>query len=299
MKATEKVTLFVMNYKGFKVLEALIAISSGFIHEVISSRDKNVNNDYFTDIKSLCKKHKIKFTIRSSASDFKTKYAFSVAWRWLIPVKEEKKLIIFHDSLLPRYRGFAPLVNALINNEKKVGVTALFASEKYDEGEIIAQSVYNISYPVKINTLIEEVTNNYIDLATGIAKKIIAAKKLTSQKQDEKKSSYSIWRDEDDYEIDWNMDARDVVRFINAVGNPYKGAKSILENNTVRITDAELYKDVKLELTHVGKILFRENGLPIVVCGKGLIKITEMSDDITGQSLLPLQKFRLRFKKSF
>ena len=49
---------------------------------------------------------------------------------------------------MPKYRGFAPLVNSLVNGEKIIGVTALFASEEYDNGDIIMQSSVDITYPI-------------------------------------------------------------------------------------------------------------------------------------------------------
>ena len=58
-------------------------------------------------------------------------------------------MIIFHDSLLPKYRGFAPLVNSLINQEKEIGVTAIKASQNYDEGDTVTDNIGN-DYDVTI-----------------------------------------------------------------------------------------------------------------------------------------------------
>ena len=55
-------------------------------------------------------------------------------------------------------------------------------------------------------------------------------------------------------------------------------------------------KDVKIENRTPGKVIFLIDAKPIVVCGKGLIKINEMVDDQTRQSLLPMSKFRSRFE---
>ena len=80
-------------------------------------------------------------------------------WRWLLPSTE--KLIVLHDSLLPRYRGFNPLVSQLIDKEERLGVTAFFASDRYDCGDIINQPSIKVSYPLKINEAIERVCNCY------------------------------------------------------------------------------------------------------------------------------------------
>ena len=44
-------------------------------------------------------------------------------------IKNSENLIVFHDSLLPKYRGFAPLVSQLINGEEYLGVTAIFTND--------------------------------------------------------------------------------------------------------------------------------------------------------------------------
>ena len=71
----------------------------------------------------------------------------AVSWRWMIK-HPKNKLIVFHDSILPKYRGFAPLVNMLINGEKEIGVSAIFGADEYDS-EIISEKT-TISYPIKI-----------------------------------------------------------------------------------------------------------------------------------------------------
>jgi methionyl-tRNA formyltransferase len=52
-------------------------------------------------------------------------FNIAISWRWMLKVSN---LIVIHDSLLPKYRGFSPLVNMLINGEDTLGVTVLFAT---------------------------------------------------------------------------------------------------------------------------------------------------------------------------
>ena len=70
-------------------------------------------------------------------------------------------------------------------------------------------------------------------------------------------------------------------------GNPYKGAATYIKKELLRVLDAKLYNNLKIENRDCGKIIFLEEGCPIVVCGKGLIKINEMKDS-HGNSVLPL-----------
>jgi methionyl-tRNA formyltransferase len=201
-----------------------------------------------------------------------------------------------HDSLLPKYRGFAPLVNCLVNGEKKVGVTALFASEEYDRGDIIAQRSITITYPVKINDAINLIAECYKGLVEEVGKKITEGQTIEAIKQNEADASYSLWLDDNDYDIDWNKDAYDLKRFIDAVGFPYSGAATYIDDKKFRIVEAEALPDLAVENRKPGKIIFIENEKPIVVCGKGLLKIISLVEDGTTQEMLPLKRFRIRFK---
>ena len=153
-----------------------------------------------------------------------------------------------------------------------------------------------MTYPIKIKNAIELLSENYKQLAINIAKKILEGEPLNGIKQDEEVASYSLWRDEEDYIIDWEMSAEQIKRFIDAVGFPYKGAITIVGDRKARVVDTKVFNDVFIENRTPGKIIFSKTNYPVVVCGKGLLMITHIVDDETGNSLLPFNKFRLRFK---
>ena len=292
-----KLDLYLMTFKGYKVLKAII--DNGFydiVNVVIVGEDKNVNNDYSKEIVKLCIENNLKFFQRGSEFYSDSNYALAISWRWLID-KKSSKLIVLHDSILPKYRGFAPLVNSLINGEKFIGVTALFANEDFDRGNIIFQEQLEVKYPIKIKNAIEIISKLYENLALKIISKLKNEQFLDSQIQNEKMATYSLWRDKDDYFIDWNNDATYIKRFIDSLSFPYKGASTILNGEILRIQDAEVCNDVKIENRDVGKVLFVENGYPIVVCRVGLLKITTIVTE-TGSSFLPLKKVRLKFKNN-
>ena len=69
---------------------------------------------------------------------------------------------------MPKYRGFAPVINSLINGEKKVGVTALYANSDYDKGDIIFQESLKLNYPAKIKNVIKDLIPLYIKLMNKI-----------------------------------------------------------------------------------------------------------------------------------
>lgn len=292
----KEVSLFVMSRKGYTLLKDII--DDGYapqIDKVVIAHDKAMANDYYEEMYNVCKDAGVDVHDKTEKVVISSPYCIAIAWRWIIPLKEETKLIVFHDSILPKYRGFAPLVNMLINKEPLLGVTALYASEEYDRGEIINQKTTAVSYPIKITDAIDLVTPLYSELMCDILNKLRNNEQLISRPQIETECTYSLWRDEDDYHIDWSESAEDVLQFIYSVGYPFKGASTMMEDEIIRIIDAEIYPDVKIENRQVGKVIFIEHGAPVIICGSGLLKITSaVSED--GESVLPFKKFRVRLR---
>jgi methionyl-tRNA formyltransferase len=262
------------------------------IDKVIAAKDRSVQNDFFEDIQALCIINNIEFYEKASSVTNTSKYSFAISWRWLIDVPN---LIVLHDSLLPRYRGFAPLVSALINGDKKIGVTALFANKEFDQGDIIAQMATEIDYPIKINQAIKVVASLYTQITLDIVKTLEDTGAIEAVKQNDLIATYSLWRDEEDYVVTWNENAAVIERFVNAVGFPYKGASTYIDGRIARIEEVEQIDDVIIENRTSGKVLFINNGMPTVVCGKGLLRINKLKWD-DGTDALPLKSFRTRFK---
>ena len=173
--------------------------------------------------------------------------------------------------------------------------TALFASDDYDCGDIIAQKSIKICYPIKIKDAIRAITEVYQGLATDIFADIVSGRDLERTKQDDSSATYSLWRDEEDYWIDWQESADRIKRFIDAVGEPYKGAKTAISGESMRVIDAEVVDDVIIANRTPGKIIFVRDGKPVVVCGTGLLRIDRLVKEASNESALPLSGFRLRF----
>jgi methionyl-tRNA formyltransferase len=286
---------YLLGKKGYRCLDRFIKEYGGkAVSFVVSAKDRGVKNDYFDEISSLCRQHALNLYNRSEYIPESFDVSFAIGWRWLIP--DSSRLIVFHDSLLPRYRGFAPLVNMLIKGEERIGVTALFASEDYDSGDIIAQKSIQITYPLKISEAIDRVADLYESALLTIVRRIVSGAGLQGIQQDESAATFSLWRDETDYEIDWNVGSDELKRFVDAVGCPYSGAKTKLHSEWVRVLGVELAKDVEVESreAHLGKVIFMDDGCPIVVCGKGLVKLVIVTDE-NGNSLIGKIPFRTRF----
>lgn len=284
--------LYIMTEKGFYVLSSIIDnFDFNIISFVVTERDPNLKKDYYDEIIDCCQFYGIPVFKRSDIDLPKVSHRFAISWKWLI--KDSSDLIVLHDSLLPEYRGFNPLVTALINGDKKIGVTALYANEEADKGNIIACSVRDLCYPIKIHEAIQLIKTCYSDLVSNIIHKIMNQIELPSIPQDEKNASFSLWRDENDYHINWDDTAENINRFIDAVGFPYNGAYSFVNNVKIRVLDSKILPDINIINRVPGKVLKFVNGLPVIVCKQGLLYLCHLTDNEGGVFIL--KNLRTRF----
>ena len=296
MNKKPKIGLFIMTDKGAGVFKALLrTFGTSAIAYVVTAQDSAVLEDGSSKILQLASEFGVPAYIKPEyPKDEEECVKIAASWKWKIQVEPNRSLIVFHDSLLPRYRGFNPLVSAIINAEKEIGVTAFIATDETDKGPIVAQKAIRIKYPITISQAIQAIVPCYELLAVEVGKKIFS-NNLSGVCQNEKKATFSLWRDDMDYQIDWKGSAAQIKRFIDAVGYPYKGALCYIGSKRCRVLECEEMGDIQIENRTSGKIIFVQNGMPVVVCGKGLLKIKSLFCSETSENLLPLLKLKTRF----
>lgn len=292
-----KIILFLLGSKGYQVARAaLIPDLTPQVDCIVIGEDPNIAEDCSGLIRDLCVERGVKFYFRkdfaSAEADVSRYIALAAGWRWLIK-ENYGHLIVLHDSLLPKYRGFNPLVTALLNRDQYIGVTAILANKEFDRGDIITSRKCNVDYPIKISRAIEKISDLYFCVAQEIFNTLGQNAELRSTPQDDNHASYSVWRDQYDYRINWFEASGEVVHFINCVGPPYEGASSMLDGEIIRVLDAETFPDVEIANRSPGKVLFVDAGKPVVICGSGLLKINQAVSG-SGADALPLKRFRVR-----
>lgn len=166
-----------------------------------------------------------------------------IGWYYMIPKVimdlPSKGAIGIHASLLPKYRGNAPLVWAIINGETKSGVSLFYFDDGVDTGDIIAQKKFSISPSDTIKEVLKktkkcskDILLEYIPLLEkGIAPRI---------KQDHSKATIFPKRTPKDGEIDWALPGDQIKNFIRAQTRPYPGAFTIIQGKKVTIWDADI-----------------------------------------------------------
>ncbi|WP_323644560.1 bifunctional UDP-4-amino-4-deoxy-L-arabinose formyltransferase/UDP-glucuronic acid oxidase ArnA [Pectobacterium versatile] len=147
-----------------------------------------------------------------------------------------------HGSLLPRYRGRAPVNWVLVNGETQTGVTLHKMVSRADAGDIVAQSVVAIDDDDTALTLHGKCRTA---AAALLAQQLplIRSREITLTPQDESRASYFGRRTAADGLIDWHKSAREINNLIRAVTEPYPGAFTFLGERNVTIWRARVVKD--------------------------------------------------------
>jgi methionyl-tRNA formyltransferase len=226
-------------------------------------------------------------------SDYsKSKVAICIGWRYLLRADYEQVLVV-HDSLLPRFRGWNPLVTCLQLGEREIGMTLFVGDDEIDAGQIVNQIRIILPPSCTIRHALEMLSVKYSDLFDPI----FEDGKLTSFKtvpQEDSDVTYSIWRDELDYRIDWNRGSSTLERFVNSLGWPYCGAQTRLFDKTLYIVEAvALEHDLIIENRSPGKVIKIEKDGPVVVCGSGLLKLKKVLD--SNRQEISFENIRTRF----
>ncbi|GAA1000905.1 methionyl-tRNA formyltransferase [Acrocarpospora macrocephala] len=169
-----------------------------------------------------------------------------------------------HDSLLPAYAGFSPLIWALINGEKEVGVTAHRMNAELDAGDILVQR----AVPVGPGDTATDLFFRTVDLIAPIvhdALELIDSGNAEWTPQDRSAASFFHKRAIEDSRIDWTWPAEDLERLIRAQSDPYPNAYTFCRGERLRIISAAV-SQARFGGTP-GRIFIREGDGVVIVAG--------------------------------
>ena len=161
--------------RGYRFAEHLMNVGRGHRFTVFSFRETAWEPPFLDDIEQLARQHNHSFyeTRNVAHSKWDTFWReaavdllLMVGWRYLVPAKvyhrARRGAFVFHDSLLPTYRGFAPTVWAMVNGESQTGATLFRVAEDVDAGDIVDQRAIAIGFDETIADVIEHVTQAYL-----------------------------------------------------------------------------------------------------------------------------------------
>ncbi|WP_053970439.1 methionyl-tRNA formyltransferase [Mangrovimonas sp. ST2L15] len=181
-----------------------------------------------------------------------------------------------HASLLPNYRGAAPINWAIINGETKTGVSTFFIDEKIDTGEVILQKEVEINKTMNAGDLHDQL----MDVGSGLVietVELIELGPVSTKPQPEglpTKTAYKLNRD--NCKINWHNSLDQIYNHIRGL-SPYPAAWTSIENGE-ELLEAKIYKSEKIEENHqypIGTILSTKKELKVAV-REGYINILDI-----------------------
>ena len=186
-----------------------------------------------------------------------------------------------HASLLPQYRGAAPINWAIINGERETGVTTFFIDDKIDTGEILLQNKTSISDEETAGTLHDKLMYLGADLVLETIHKIESKEIVPSKQQEEKSLKEAHKLHKETCEIDWLQNIATIYNFIRGL-SPYPTAWTTLYNGEeelfLKIYLAKM--DLEPHQLKVGTVVATKKELKVAVAG-GFINLLEIQ--LTGK----------------
>jgi len=270
-------------YAGFKALEQTSLLVKNKLKVIICPNDLNDHRneqerfkDFAITVHTPIKIVEKSKDLYSLLEKYEIDIAIVVGWYSIIDIVKapNTKFYGIHYSLLPKYRGNAPLVWQIINGEKKIGISFFEIVEGMDEGDIIGQDSFNINIENTIKDALNLAQKSSISLLQKFLPELIAGQK-NSTSQNHSEASYCGMRLPKDGRIDWNKSATQIHNFIRAQSQPYPGAFSYLENEKVIILKSKL--DPRTIFAVPGSIMERKNNYVVIGCAEGAIQIYSIS----------------------
>lgn len=179
-----------------------------------------------------------------------------------------------HASLLPRWRGAAPIQRAILTGDAETGITIMQMAEGLDTGNILLKQSITISSDWDSGGLHDRLKELGADLLIRTLAKLIDGK-LEPVVQDEAQTTYAAKLSKAEAAIDWHKAAESIQREIRAF-SPWPVSFTTLDNKTVRIWQASSNDTVGDNSVEVGQIVSHNREGIYVKCGNGVLQVTEL-----------------------
>ena len=257
-----------------------------------SKRGQKIN---VSPVEEFCKKHKLDcrspqdLNINEEYDFFKKLSAdivIVVAYGKIIPKKflnlARFGFINIHPSILPKWRGAAPIQRAILNEDKEIGVSIMKVEEKLDSGPILISKKFELDKNLSHGELEKKLSLEGADLLIK-SLKIIETGNSQFIDQDHSWATYAEKINKNETKINWNINASKVIAHIHGL-SPNPGAWFEFENERFKILKAK----ISSEQGKPGQVL--DDNL-IVGCGSSSIQILEIQRQ--GKNLQTSKEFLL------
>ncbi len=200
-----------------------------------------------------------------------------------------------HASLLPKYRGAAPINWAVINGDQETGVTTFFLKHEIDTGDIIQQRKISIEENENVGSVHDRLMHLGAEMVVETVNNIITGSvSPIPQPEGEYIPAPKIYKDT--CRIDWNMPRKNIKNLIRGL-SPYPAAWTEITDTTgkchqLKIFESSICDDLIDSTTNIGEIILSKNRMAIK-CIDGLLEIKELQ--LAGKKRMETQAFLLGF----
>lgn len=270
---------------GYQVLRALAHKGQSLVLHPHDDQDARSCESFIRD---FCAQKQIEYHVvqnkeeaLSRLRDFAPEITLVCGWYWILPLSFIKTCPLgvygIHHSLLPAYRGGAPLVWALIQGEEIVGSSVFQLDEGTDSGDLVRQVQVPVPRSAHIaevraqleNKILETLPQDWQDLKNS-------SLKLVPQKQSAKNKNWPQRKPEDGL-IDWHWPAGRVHDFIRAQSPPYPCA--FVRQKGGRRLFLRSEETGETAPGAAGTVLWQEKGQLKVICGDGSCLLLGYKDE--------------------
>ena len=191
------------------------------------------------------------------------------------PILEMPKYgcINVHGSLLPKYRGAAPMQWSIIDGEKVTGITTMYMAKGLDSGDMLLKAEVEITDEDTFATIHDKMAVTGANLLLDTLDQLEAGT-LERIPQDHDAATYAPMITKETGHIDWSKNRQDIINLIRGL-NPVPAAYTIYEEEVLKIFGASL-SDVQANSAANGEIVAVVKKGFVVKCGDGCLVITEV-----------------------
>lgn len=174
-----------------------------------------------------------------------------------------------HASLLPLYRGAAPIQRCILNGDEKTGITTMMTDVGMDTGDILLKKEISLPYDITAGELHDRLMFLGADAISETIEKL-ASENLPRKKQADEYATYAPMLRKEESVIDWTKDSFSIHNKVRAF-DPWPGCFTQFKGKRVRITKSMFSKEVTGKKP--GTILETDKEAISTACGQGVLKI--------------------------
>ena len=285
--------LFAYHEMGYACMAALLKMGAP-IAALFTHRDDSHEEIWWRSCAELAARHSVPVHLDEKVEvafekvgALRPSIIYSFSYRHLIPenLLELAPLGAFnlHPSLLPAYRGRAPVNWMLVNGEREAGVTLHHMVARADAGDIVGQRAVAIDDTDNALTLYRKLIPRGVELIDEMHPKIVAGT-APRRKMDISKGSYFGRRKPEDGRIDWRWPARRIFNLVRAVTHPYPGAFCFIGGRKLLVWEAKIGAESGALGTPGRVVRETADGAVEIAAGEGsvIVKIAQFEGGVEG-----------------